>query len=115
MFTAMWYMTEMDIRSTIAKVTHSLTHLLTYSPTYLLTYSLTHSLTHSLTIAKVCVKVAHDHSVDEVARKSRVDAIGIVGELYVKCNGTVDAGLNDILNQMKQQQQHMQQQQQGNK
>jgi len=81
MFTAMWYMTEMDIRSTIAKV---------------------------------CVKVAHDHSVDEVARKSRVDAIGIIGELYVKCNGTVDAGLNDILNQMKQQQQHMQQQQ-GNK
>ncbi len=77
MFTAMWYMTEMDIRSTIANV---------------------------------CVKVTHDHSVDESVRKARVDAIGIIGELYVKCNGTVDAGLNDILNQMKQQQTHVQQQ-----
>ena len=67
----MWRVTELDIRSTIAKV---------------------------------CKKVTHDHSVDDVARGRRMRGLQLIGESYTKLtpgNSSYGASAAEVLEMMK--------------
>lgn len=66
----MWRVTELDIRSTIAKI---------------------------------CKKVTHDHSVDDLARERRMRALQLIGESYIKLtpgNSSYGASAADVLEMM---------------
>ena len=67
----MWRVTELDIRSTIAKI---------------------------------CKKVTHDHSVDDVARGRRMRGLQLIGESYTKLtpgNSSYGASAAEVLEMMK--------------
>ena len=66
----MWRVTELDIRSTIAKI---------------------------------CKKVTHDHSVDDLARERRMRGLQLIGESYIKLtpgNSSYGASAADVLEMM---------------
>jgi curved DNA-binding protein CbpA len=52
------------------------------------------------TLLHVCTKVTHDHSIDETKRKNRLKALLILGDTFLECGGTAEAGLNDIMKRM---------------
>lgn len=52
------------------------------------------------TLANVCRKVTHDHSVSEAVRLERCKALKILGKIFMKHGGTLEAGLGDIRNKL---------------
>eukprot|EP01035_Chromulina_nebulosa_P019121 gene19121-24957_t len=48
------------------------------------------------TLANVCKKVIHDQGVDNLTRLNRLNALKILGEVYMKSGGSAEAGLKDL-------------------
>ena len=52
------------------------------------------------TLLHVCSRVTHDHSVDKDVRALRLQGIKLIGEVFVECGGTTEAGLQDVKSRM---------------
>ncbi len=50
------------------------------------------------TIRKVCQRVINDNSIDRHSRYHRLEALKILGELYMKFGGSMKTGLTDLTN-----------------
>jgi len=57
-----------------------------------------------MTLAKVCIKVCHDHSVNEAVRSQRLHALKALGEVYLSCGGPLDKGISEMIGKVKEMQ-----------
>lgn len=48
------------------------------------------------TLLHVCSRVTHDHSVDKDVRALRLQGIKLIGEVFVECGGSTEAGLQEV-------------------
>lgn len=49
------------------------------------------------TLNNVCYKVTHDHSVDEATRKKRIQGLLLLGQVFVECGCSEEAGMGDFM------------------
>lgn len=52
------------------------------------------------TLRKVCRKVCHDHSVGEEARKQRLQALLVLGDVFIERGSSQAAGMDDVIERL---------------
>jgi hypothetical protein len=48
----------------------------------------------------VCRKVCHDHSVGEEARKQRLQALLVLGDVFIERGSSQAAGMDDVIERL---------------